>query len=140
MDTESNMSIFEEELEMVFAKTVKKTPEEKRKDEINAWFSKSSQKNMDFKKWFYSLPSETNTSNFFSQRNKQYFTDHAGEYPLLKRISDLVNTIPGSSGSIERLFSIANDMMSAKRNSLNTSTAYQLLQVGSYYSIKSFFE
>ena len=69
-----------------------------------------------------------------------YFTNHSGEFPLLKRISDVVNTIPGSSGSIERLFSIANDMMSPKRNSLNTSTAYQLLQVGSYYSIKSFFE
>ena len=125
---------------MSFRRTAEKILEEKLKDKIKAWFSSSGEKNKKFQSWFYSLPSATRTSGSISQRNKLYFTDHAGDYPLLKRISDVVNTIPGSSGSIDRLFSILNEMMSAKRNNLHTSTAYEVVQVSSYYSIESFLE
>ena len=112
-------------------------------EELDLWFAKSTKENKkatQFKKWNDSLGSSFKTTASISQRTKRYFEEHVSVYPTIKRVSDIVNTLPGSSGSIERLFSKANDLLSSKRNNLDISTVENLLQTDSYNNVRQFFE
>ena len=137
-------SNFEEELDLIFQEE-EENPLDLIHDEIDEWLevgNKAERKEKDAKygKWVRRLDASFKTSATSSERNKKYFTDHNASFPSLCRIAEMVCATPGSSGSIERLFSKANDIMSSERNCMSTTTVEMILQVSSFTSVKSLFE
>lgn len=59
-----------------------------------------------------------------------FWKKNAGSYPLLAKLAALCFGIPATSGSVERLFSIAGSLQRARRSSLNADTIEQLVLVG----------
>jgi hypothetical protein len=114
-------------------------------DEFSAWFKTENRKERKesvkrYKQWLQKNDPSFRTSATTADRSLMYFTNYAGDFPTFARIAQLIRATPGSSGSIERLFSKANDIMSSKRNSLNTSTVELILQVSSYPNVQNLFE
>ncbi|CAG5076864.1 Oidioi.mRNA.OKI2018_I69.PAR.g8571.t1.cds [Oikopleura dioica] len=136
-------STFEEEMEQYSSD--EDECEKSSTDEFSAWFKKESKMERKesvkrYKQWLNQLDPMFKTSASTAERSLMYFTHHAGTYPTFARIAQLIRSTPGSSGSIERLFSKANDIMSSKRNCLNTSTVELILQVSSYPNVQNLFE
>ncbi|CAG5101859.1 Oidioi.mRNA.OKI2018_I69.chr1.g37.t1.cds [Oikopleura dioica] len=136
-------STFEEEMEQYSSD--EDECEKSSTDEFSAWFKKENKTERKesvkrYKQWLNQLDPQFKTSASTAERSLMYFTHHAGTYPTFARIAQLVRSTPGSSGSIERLFSKANDIMSSKRNCLNTSTVELILQVSSYPNVQNLFE
>ena len=72
---------------------------------------------------YQSVPEETNDN----ADPLDFWKTHRGSYPILSKLARQYLGIPATSVPVERLFSQAGELISAKRNSLQPENANILL-------------
>lgn len=62
----------------------------------------------------------------------QWWENHASEYSKLSKLAKKILSVPASSAASERVFSVAGNIITEKRNRLGPKTVNNILFLNSY--------